>query len=216
MNFIDILTGKKKGTPAEIAGQIVELEAQLTEYRVQKDKAWQEAKSLRQQKMGGGKVAQADIARADQSITDAELNIAAAEESLDGLRKKLQESVSAATQARLRKISQELETARVKKLGIVEEIIATAGQLKALQLSLNPEIISGPEGVSAFFPNLEERKKFQVAFESAQAAMTGKSYFEETRELKEEERRLSSLDITAECEKMLEDKRAGQEEAGDV
>ena len=94
LNFLKVLNNQNN-TPDEIAEQIVGLEQKQIEYEKQLDVLRQQAKELRQKKLCGEVVSDAQINEADRKVENANLDLEAVAESIVKLTDKLHETYQA-------------------------------------------------------------------------------------------------------------------------
>ena len=88
LNFLKILSNQNN-TPEEIAEQIVALEQKQIEYEKQLDVLRQQAKELRQRKLCGEVLSEAQINEADRKVENANLDLEAVTESIGKLEERL-------------------------------------------------------------------------------------------------------------------------------
>jgi hypothetical protein len=202
MGFIDIINGSKKASPEEIAREVASLEAQIETFQDEKETARNKSRRLRQDKIGGGQASDAQIKAADREYDDAALNVEAAEESLTGLKNKLKMAIAQGVSSGLVRCEKERESFKPEKAKLLEEIIETAGRLRALQIALSGGQL-GAEGVVAHLSDPAEKKAFVAAGEKNLALLEPRLIFSKEAGIRSEESRLKTLRIDDEIERLI-------------
>ena len=213
MNFIDILTGKKKATSKEIGAQIVELEGRITDYENQKSEARTEAKRLRQRRLGGDKnIKDADLREVDRTVEEIQLDLEAGTEALQALKGKLTEAVKAETEKRLTEIEGMEETFKAEGRTIMNKIVELSAQVKALQMQLYSGSLSA-DGLTISFMDREDGKAFYEAVKTELEKAGTQTLFVKQQSLRSEERRLRTLKIEEEAALIVEGIKAEKTKA---
>ena len=138
LNFLKVLNNQNN-TPEEIAEQIVGLEHKQIEYEKQLDALRQQAKELRQRKLCGEVVLDAQINDADRKVDSVNLDLEAVTESIANLEEKLRNTYEAiienghsvtaqkmkAIETERDRLMEELARAKAKVLVIAEQLWGT-------------------------------------------------------------------------------------------
>lgn len=139
LNFLKVLNNQNN-TPEEIAEQIVGLEQKQIEYEKQLDGLRQQAKELRQKKLCGELVSDAQINEADRKVENASLDLEAVadshaklEERLRAVFQSIRDNGNTVGGQRLNailpeynRLQEELALAKAKVLVLAEQIFGTA------------------------------------------------------------------------------------------
>ncbi|MFA6636195.1 MAG: hypothetical protein WCV56_03685 [Candidatus Omnitrophota bacterium] len=204
MNFIDILTGKKKATSKEIGGQIVELEGRITDYENQKSEARTEAKRLRQRRLGGDKnIKDADLREVDRTVEEIQLDLEAGTEALQALKGKLTEAVKAETEKRLTEIEEMEEAFKAESRTIMNKIVELSAQAKVLQMQLYSGSLSA-DGLTISFVSREDGKAFYEAVKTELEKTGPQTLFTRQQNIKKEAHRLRNLKTDEEAALIVE------------
>lgn len=139
LNFLKVLNNQNN-TPEEIAEQIVGLEQKQIEYEKQLDGLRQQAKELRQKKLCGELVSDAQINEADRKVENASLDLEAVadshaklEERLRAVYESIRENGNTVSGQRLNailpeynRLNEELALAKAKVLVLAEQLWGNA------------------------------------------------------------------------------------------
>lgn len=139
LNFLKVLNNQNN-TPEEIAEQIVGLEQKQVEYEKQLEALRQQAKELRQRKLCGEAVSDAQINEADRKVENACLDLEAVADSHTKLEERLRAAYESirdngntvggqklnAIQPEYNRLQEELALAKAKVLVLAEQIWGTS------------------------------------------------------------------------------------------
>ena len=208
LNFLKVLNNQNN-TPEEIAEQIVALEQKQLEYEEQIDALRQQAKELRQKKLCGEVVSDAQVNEADRKLENANLDLEAVTESITKLEQKLHKTYEAivenggtvyaqkinAISPEFDRLTEELARAKAKVLVIAQQLWGYAAEVKLRR--------------GQFFdddPQVDAMMKEEV--EKLTASIKEPTYFTKYNEAQSYSSWINSLNIDMESEGLLNRQRA--------
>jgi len=208
LNFLKVLNNQNNA-PEEIAEQIVALEQKKIEYEKQSDALRQQAKELRQRKLCGETVSEAQINDADRKVENVNLDLEAVSESITKLEDKLRKTYEAivengtsvfgqkinAITPEFDRLTEELARAKAKVLVIAQQLWGYNAEVKLRR--------------GQFFeddPQADRIMKEEV--EKLMVLVKEPTYFTKYNEAQSYSSWISSLNIPMEMEALLNKQRA--------
>lgn len=208
LNFLKVLNNQNN-TPEEIAEQIVGLELKQMEYEKQLNTLRQQAKELRQKKLCGEVLSDAQINEADRKVENASLDLEAVAESITKLNDKLHktyESIVENAHVVTGEMAKVLEPER-------ERLFDELARVKAKVFVISQQLWGYMADVrlrrGQFFddgPVYEQRMKEEV--ERLMANIKEPTYFSKRHDIERYSNWTSNLRINEESERLLNKQRA--------
>lgn len=139
MKFFEMLVGQKKYSSEQIAQEIIELEDRLPAFSSAIELAREKSISLRQARLGGGKVNNGEAMRANDDLKEAEIDLLAAKKSIQDLNEKLREAIKDELLLARKQSDAEREVLKLEKKELKDEFIKTAARLNSISIQMEGE-----------------------------------------------------------------------------
>jgi len=155
LNFLNILN--KKSTPDEIAEQIVALEKKQRQYQKEHDEAKEKVKEIRSRAICDEKINPDAVKQADKRFDEVKINLEIVDETIEKLKAKLYETLTALQEEESRNIVTERRVLNSKRSKAELELWREKGRLYAMAIAIygHPETARRRlEDYPAFSPGL--------------------------------------------------------------
>lgn len=208
LNFLKVLNNQNN-TPEEIAEQIVALEQKQIEYQKQRDALRQQAKELRQKKLCGETVSEAQIADADRRVENANLDLEAVAESIDKLNDKLRKTYEAIIENGQAVAGQKIKAIELEHDRLMEELARAKAKVLVIAEQLwGTSIIRNLKDSSVFDddPNTDQFMKDEA--DKLRSSVKEPTYYSKFRQAESYSSWTSGININDEMSSILEKHRA--------
>jgi len=155
LNFLNILN--KKSTPDEIVEQIVALEKKHRQYQKEYDEAKEKVKEIRSRAICDEKINPDAVKQADKRFDEAKINLEIVTESMEKLKAKLNEALSALREDESRNLIAERKILNAKRSKAELELWYEKGRLYGMAIAIygHPAVAKRRlEDYPAFSPGL--------------------------------------------------------------
>ena len=208
LNFLKILSNQNN-TPEEIADQIVALEQKQIEYEKQLDILRQQAKELRQRKLCGEALLEAQINEADRKVENANLDLEAVTESIAKLTDKLHKTYQAIIDNAYIVTEERAKALEPEKDRLFDELVRAKAKVFVISQQLWGYMADVRLRRGQFFddgPVYEQRMKEEV--EKLNVNVKEPTYFSKCQSIDHYSTWTSNLKINDESERLLNNQRA--------
>jgi len=204
VKFYQILTRKIKPSASEVAAEIIEVEKSIVQHKDDISQAEIEDKKLRQAKLGGGQVANAEIQAAVKKLEDLRANLDALESAREDLCLRLSEIINEESATELEQINETMAKLREEKADLRKQLIKKTAELHVLRIAFDGAAGQGP----SFCENREEREIFDLAVQKLVSDQKNPVFSVRQREAQNRLRLLNNQKIELVAAELLEKARA--------
>lgn len=208
LNFLKVLNNQNNA-PEEIAEQIVGLEQKQIEYEKQLEVLRQQAKELRQKKLCGEAVSDAQINEADRKVENVNLDLEAVAESIVKLNDKLHKTYEAIIENAHAVAGQREKAIEPEKIRLTEELARAKAKVMVIAQQLWGYMADVRLRRGQFFDDGSECDRLmKEEVERLMVNVKEPTYFFKQQDINNYTQWTSSMKITEESERLLNKQRA--------
>jgi len=205
LNFLNILN--KKSTPDEIVEQIVVLEKKQRQYQKEHDEAKEKVKEIRSRAICDEKISPDAVKQADKRFDEAKINLEIVDETIEKLKAKLSETLTALHEEESRNIVTERRVLNSKRSKAELELWREKGRLYAMAIAIygHPETARRRlEEYPSFSPALgsEPYDIYHEAKDRALVEMNKPTVADIEKDIERKENWVRNFDIEEEIDKL--------------
>jgi seryl-tRNA synthetase len=214
LNFMNVLN--KKSTPDEIVEQIIILEKKQRQYQKEYDEAKEKVKEIRSRAICDEKISPDKVTQADKRFDEAKINLEIVSESIDKLKAKLYEALTALHEEETRNVVMERRVLNSKRSKAELEFWREKGRLFGMAIAIygHPEIARRRlEEHPSFSPALgsEQYDIYHAAKDRALAEVNKPTVADIEKDIDSKENWVRNFDLEEEIAKLM--KRYGVEDS---
>ncbi len=208
LNFLKVLNNQNN-TPEEIAEQIVGLEQKQTEYEKQLEALRQQAKELRQKKLCGELVSDAQINEADRKVENARLDLEAVTESITKLEGKLRQTYEAIVENGQVVTAQKMKAIETERDRLMDELARAKAKVLVIAEQLwGSGVMSRLKDSSVFDDDLRTDEMMKEEAEKLRSSVKEPTYYSKYQQAQNYSSWTNNLKIDDEASRLLERQRA--------
>ncbi len=207
LNFLNILN--TKSTPDEIVEQVVALEKKQRQFQKEYDEAKEKVKEIRSRAICDEKVNPDSVKQADKRFDEAKINLEIVSESIEKLKAKLYETLTALHEEESRNLMAEQRALKNKRLKAELDLWREKGRLYGLAIAVygHPETARRRlEEYPSFSPALgsEPYEIYHSAKDRTLAEMNKPTVADIERDIEHRENWVKNFDIEEEIKKLTD------------
>lgn len=208
LNFLKVLNNQNN-TPEEIAEQIVGLEQKQIEYEKQLESLRQQAKELRQKKLCGEVVSDAQINEADRKVENASLDLEAVTESITKLDGKLRQTYEAIVENGQIVTAQKMKAIEAERDRLMDELARAKAKVLVIAEQLwGSGVMSRLKDSSVFDDDLRTDEMMKEEAEKLRSSVKEPTYYSKYQQAQNYSSWTNNLKIDDEASRLLERQRA--------